>query len=138
MSFEFDKWYVPEYETIEYDKLLNAQQAQIDYIYAHLADNLTRAGIASANEARDLFSDVTGSKKSTNIHKGRKRNCYAIPVEDSSGIGIRWVSLPNKKLLEKPNKKKGMPTSTIAMLIFLLIWLNGICFWTFIFNLIIR
>ena len=137
MFSEFDRWYVPEYKTIEYDKLLDAQQAQINYIYAHLT-NLTRTGVASANEARQFCEDWTGTKKSAKIYKKKGHNCIPIPVEDSSGIRIRWVSLPNKKPPEKSNKKKGIATSTIAMLIFLLMWLNGVCFWSFIFNMIIH
>lgn len=51
---------------------------------------------------------------------------------------IQSSHIPEQKPPEKSNKKKGMATSTIAMLIFLLMWFNGVCFWSFIFNLIIR
>lgn len=149
-------------------ELLVSQQAQIDYIYAHLANDsvlnynsygtpkywdfykkhispnqvnkmaydLTRTGVASANEVRQFITNQTETKKSTKIRKKKGQNCIPIPVEDSSGIKIRWVTLPNQRPSEQSNKKKSTAIVEVAVLIFLLLCLNGACFWSFIFKLL--
>lgn len=145
--------------SVEETALLVAQQAQLDYIYASLANNsyrmpeyceryispnwvdkvvynFTRTGVASANEARQFIANQTETKKSTKIRKKNGQNCIPIPVEDSSRIKIRWITLPNQKSQEQSNKKKSTAIVEVAVLIFLLLCLNGACFWSFIFKLL--
>lgn len=151
-------------------ELLVSQQAQIDYIYVHLANDsvlnynsygtpkywdfykkhilpnqvnkmaydLTRTGAASANEVRQFIANQTETKKSTKIRKKNGQNCIPIPVEDSSRIKIRWITLPNQKSQEQSNKKKSTAIVEVAVLIFLLLCLNGVFFWSFIFNSLIH
>lgn len=101
-----------------------------------IAYDLTRTGVISANEARQLCADLTGTKNRQKHIKKKSQNCVCIPVEDSSGIKIRWVTLSKQKPAKQSNKKKSTATSTIAVLIFLLLCLNGAFFWSFIFGLL--
>lgn len=133
---------------IEDAKLLAAQQAQINNIYANLANysilshnvyvatnycdfyqkhifpnqvnkiayDLTRTGVASANDVRQFSVNQTGTKKSAKKHK----------------------KLSNQKPPEQLNKKKSAAIVEVAALIFLLLCLNGACFWLFIFEFFIH
>lgn len=129
---------------IEDAKLLAAQQAQINNIYANLANysilshnvyvatnycdfyqkhispnrankiayDLTRTGVASANDVRQFSTNQIGTKKSTKMRK----------------------KLSNQKPPEQLNKKKSAVIVEVAALIFLLLCLNGACFWLFVFE----
>lgn len=70
-----------------------------------IAYDLTRTGVASANEARQLCADLTGTKIDK-TYKKKSQNCMCIPVEDSSGIKIRWVTLSKQKPPEQSNKRR--------------------------------
>ena len=93
--------------SIKEAELFAVQQAQINYIYANLANNsilnyniykapeylefyerrispnqvnkiaydLTRTGVASANEARQLCADLTGTKNRQKYIKKKSQNC---------------------------------------------------------------
>ena len=132
------------YKQIEDAKLLAAQQAQLNRIYANLANDsvlnhnayvttnycdfyqkhispnqvnkiaydLTRTGVASANDARQFRVNQIGTKKSTRMRK----------------------KLSNQKPPEQSNKKKSTAIIEVAVLIFLLLCLNGAFFWSFIFE----
>lgn len=129
---------------IEDAKLLAAQQARINNIYTNLANysilshnvyvatnycdfyqkhispnqvnkiayDLTRTGVASANDARQFSMNQIGTKKSTKMRK----------------------KLSNRKPPEQSNKKKSTAIVEVAVLIFLLLCLNGAFFWSFIFE----
>lgn len=101
-----------------------------------IAYDLTRTGVASANEARQLCADLTGTKNRQKHIKKKSQNCVCIPVEDSSGIKIRWVTLSKQKPAKQSNKKKSAAIVEVAVLIFLLLCLNGAFFWSFIFGLL--
>ncbi len=101
-----------------------------------IAYDLTRTGGISANEARQLCVDQTGTKNRQKHIKKKGQNCIPIPVEDSSGIKIRWVTLSKQKPPEQSNKKKSTAIVEVAVLIFLLLCLNGVFFWSFIFKLL--
>ena len=148
--------------SIEEAALLVAQQAQLDCIYARLASNsygtpeywnfcekyispdyvnkviydFTRTRAASANEVRQFVADQTRAKKSTKIYEKKGQNCIPIPRESSTGIKIRWVTLSKKKPPEQSNKKKSTAIVEVAVLIFLLLCLNGAFFWSLIFGLL--
>ena len=151
-------------------ELLVSQQAQIEYIYAHLANDsvlnynsygtpkywdfykkhispnqvnkmaydLARTGAASANEVRQFIANQTETKKSTKIRKKKGQNCIPIPVEDSSRIKIRWIPLSKQNQPKQSNKKKSTAIVEVAVLIFLLLCLNGAFFWSLIFGLLMR
>ena len=95
--------HIPEQKPIEDAKLLAAQQAQIDYIYAHLTND-------------SILS----------------HNTYVAP----NYWDFRKKHIPNQKPSEQSNKKKSTAIVEISVLIFLLLCLNGACFWSFIFKLI--
>lgn len=101
-----------------------------------IAYDLTRTGVASANEVRQFIANQTETKKSTKIRKKKGQNCIPIPVEDSSRIKIRWITLSNQKPPEQFNKKKSTVIVEVAVLIFLLLCLNGAWFWSLIFKLL--
>lgn len=101
-----------------------------------IAYDLTRTGAISANEARQLCVDQTGTKNRQKHIKKKGQNCIPIPVEDSSGIKIRWVTLSEQKPSEQSNKKKSTAIVEVAVLIFLLLCLNGAFFWSLIFGLL--
>jgi hypothetical protein len=101
-----------------------------------IAYDLTRTGVASANEARQLCADLTGTKNRQKHIKKKSQNCMCIPVKDSSGIKIRWVTLSKQKPPEQSNKKKSTAIVEVAVLIFLLLCLNGAFFWSLIFGLL--
>lgn len=103
-----------------------------------IAYDLTRTGVASANETRQLCADLTGTKNRQKHIKKKSQNCVCIPVEDSSGIKIRWVTLSKQKPAKQSNKKKSTAIVELAVLIFLLLCLNGAFFWSFIFGLLMH
>lgn len=92
---------ISEQKPIEDAKLLASQQAQIDYIYAHLINDSVLS-----------------------------HNAYVTP----SYWDFRKKHISEQKPPEQLNKKKSTAIVEVAVLIFLLLCLNGAFFWSFIFE----
>lgn len=88
----------------------------------------------------DLNHNICGTTEYWKFYKKhikkKSQNCMCIPVKDSSGIKIRWVTLSKQKPPEQSNKKKSTAIVEVAVLIFLLLCLNGVFFWSLIFGLL--
>lgn len=95
--------HIPEQKPIEDAKLLAAQQAQIDYIYAHLINDSVL-----------------------------RHNAYVTP----NYLDFRKKHISKQKPPEQFNKKKSTAIVEVAVLIFLLLCLNGAFFWSLIFGLL--
>ena len=95
--------HIPEQKPIEDAKLLAFQQAQIDYIYAHLVNDSVLS-----------------------------HNAYVTP--NYWDFHEKHISKP--KPPEQSNRKKSTAIVEVAVLIFLVLCLNGVFFWSFIFNLL--
>ena len=94
-------------------ELLVAQQAQIDYIYPHLANDSV------------LNYNSYGTPKYWDFYK-----------RHISPSLIQAIPISNQKTPEQSNKKKSTAIVEVAVLIFLLLCLNGACFWSLIFGLL--
>lgn len=95
--------HIPELKPIEDARLLAAQQAQIDYIYAHLINDSVLS-----------------------------HNAYVAP----NYWDFRKKHISKPKPPKQSTKKKSTAIVEVAVLIFLLLCLNGAFFWSLIFGLL--